>query len=96
MTMLVSALGVTVTHDLDGLQAAAASVLRCREDRVSPARNATSCCPGQVTSVVKMDAALQIAKGYLEQAATAKEKIMFEAGSGGGGKAQKVRSRSST
>ena len=33
---------------------------------------------GQVTSVVKMDAALQIAKGYLEQVATAKDKLMFE------------------
>jgi pilus assembly protein CpaC len=81
---LVSALAVTVTHDLEGLKRELAAVLPAEKvNLASVKRNIV--LSGQVTSVLKMDAALQIASGYLEQVATAKEKIMFEEESGGGG-----------
>ena len=83
---LVSALNITVTHDLDSLRKHIATVLPSENVEVwSAQRNIV--LSGQVTSVSKMDAALQVAKGYLEQTATAKEKIMFkqQQTTGGGG-----------
>ena len=81
---LVSALNVSVTHDLDGLRRQMQVVLPSEKiELASVQRNIV--LSGQVSSVVKMDAALQLAKGYLEQAATAKEKIMFKQEAGGGG-----------
>src|SRR5262245_58074844 len=87
---LVSALNVSVTHDLDGLRRQMQVVLPSENiELASVQRNIV--LSGQVSSVLKMDAAMQLAKGYLEQAATAKEKIMFkqEAGGGGGGQEDK-------
>jgi pilus assembly protein CpaC len=86
---LVSALNITVTHDLDSLKKHISTVLPSETIELwSAQRNIV--LAGQVSSTAKMDAALQVAKGYLEQAATAKEKIMFKeqqsGGSGGGEK----------
>jgi pilus assembly protein CpaC len=83
---LVSALNITVTHDLDSLKKHIQTVLPSENiDLWSAQRNIV--IAGQVSSAAKMDAALQVARGYLEQAATAKEKIMFkqQQNSGGGG-----------
>jgi pilus assembly protein CpaC len=81
---LVSALAVTVTHDLDGLRREIAAVLPGEKvNLASVQRNIV--LSGQVTSVLKMDAALQVASSYLEQVATAKEKIMFEQDEASGG-----------
>jgi pilus assembly protein CpaC len=80
---LVSALNVTVTHDLDNLKKQIATVLPTETVELwSAQRNIV--VAGQVSSAARMDAALQLAKGYLEQAATAKEKIMFQQESGAG------------
>jgi pilus assembly protein CpaC len=87
---LVSALNITVTHDLDNLRKHLATVLPSETVEVwSAQRNLV--LSGQVTSMSKMDAALQVAKSYLEQTATAKEKIMFkqQQSSGGGGETDK-------
>jgi pilus assembly protein CpaC len=74
---LVSALNVFVTHDLDGLRRQIEVVLPSEKiELASVHRNIV--LSGQVSSVVKMDAALQLAKGYLEQMATAKDKLMFK------------------
>jgi pilus assembly protein CpaC len=81
---LVSALNITVTHDLDSLKKHIATVLPSENVELwSAQRNIV--LAGQVSSTAKMDAALQVAKGYLEQAATAKEKIMFKEQQSGGG-----------
>ena len=80
---LVSALNITVTHDLDNLKRQISTVLPSETVELwSAQRNIV--LSGQVTSAAKMDAALQLANGYLEQAATAKEKIMFKQQDGGG------------
>lgn len=74
---LVSALNITVTHDLDNLKKQLSTVLPGETVEVwSAQRNVV--VSGQVSSVAKMDAALQLAKGYLEQMATSKDKIMFK------------------
>jgi pilus assembly protein CpaC len=79
---LVSALNITVTHDLDNLKHQIKTVLPSESVEVwSAQRNIV--LSGQLSSAAKMDAALQVARGYLEQAATAKEKIMFKQESGG-------------
>jgi len=81
---LVSSIAVSVTHDITALKAQLAQVLPGEKIEVTSAhRNIV--LSGQVTSAVKMDAALQIAKGYLEQTATAKDKIMFQQQQGSGG-----------
>ncbi|MFL6600892.1 MAG: type II and III secretion system protein family protein [Steroidobacteraceae bacterium] len=86
--VLVSAISVSVTHDLDGLQHQLAAILPNEKITASSAQR-NIILSGQVTSTIKMDSALQIAKGYLEQAATAKDKIMFKQESGGGGGSDK-------
>ncbi len=80
---LVSSLNVSVSHDLESLRRQIEAVLPSEKiELASVQRNIV--LSGKVTSVLKMDAALQLAKGYLEQAATAKEKIMFKQQGGGG------------
>lgn len=75
--VLVSALAISITHDIDGLKRQISTVLPGEKIEVaSVQRNLV--LSGQVSSAVKMDAALQLAKGFLEQAATAKQTIMFE------------------
>jgi pilus assembly protein CpaC len=82
--VLVSAISVSVSHDLDDLRAQLAKIIPGERIEVTSAQR-NIILSGQVTSAIKMDAVLQIAKSYLEQAATAKEKIMFkqEANTGG-------------
>ncbi len=82
---LLSAIAVSITHDLEGLKSQIANILPTEKIEVSSAQR-NIILSGQVSSVTRMDSALQIAKSYLEQAATAKEKIMFkqEGGSGAG------------
>jgi pilus assembly protein CpaC len=81
---LISALNISITHDLDSLKRQIAMVLPSESVEVwSAQRNVV--LAGQVSSLVKMDAALQVARGYLEQAATAKDKIMFKQDSASGG-----------
>lgn len=88
---LISSLSVAVTHDLEGLRQTLATVIPGEKVLVSSAQR-DLVLSGQVTSALKMDAALQIAHAYLEQAATAKEKIMFKEDStmGGGGSDKKA------
>ena len=81
---LIAAISVAVTHDLDGLRKLLASTLPGEKIQVSSAQR-NLVLSGQVTSVLRMDAALQMAHGFLQQAATAKEKIMFREETGGGG-----------
>ena len=84
--VLISSIAVEVTHDLDGLKRQLATLLPGEPIQVfSAQRNVV--LAGQVTSPVRMDAAVRLAKAYLEQAATAKEKIFFEQkqGSASGG-----------
>jgi len=79
---LVSALNITITHDLDNLKKQITAVLPAETVEVwSVQRNIV--LAGQVSSTAKMDAALQVAKGYLEQAGTAKEAKMFKPKVGG-------------
>jgi pilus assembly protein CpaC len=84
---LISSLSVFVTHDLEGLRETLASVLPGEKIQVSSAQR-DLVLSGEVTSALKMDAALQIAHAYLQQAATAKEKIMFKEETMGGGNQQ--------
>jgi pilus assembly protein CpaC len=74
---LIAAISVVVTHDLDGLRKLLASTLPGEKIQVASAQR-NLVLSGQVTSAIKMDAALQMAHGFLQQAATAKEKIMFK------------------
>lgn len=86
---LVSALNITITHDLDNLKKQIMTVLPAENIELwSAQRNIV--LSGQVSSAAKMDAALQVANGYLEQAATAKEKIMFKQAQAGGGEDKKA------
>lgn len=86
---LVSALNISVTHDLDNLKRQIATVLPSEAVELwSAQRNIV--LAGQVSSTAKMDAALQVANGYLEQAATAKEKIMFKQTGGGSNEDKKA------
>jgi pilus assembly protein CpaC len=85
---LVSAIAVSITHDLDGLRTQLQRILPGEKIEVASAQR-NIILSGTVSSVVRMDAAMQIAKSYLEQAATAKEKIMFKQESGTGAQQDK-------
>ena len=76
--VLISAISVTVSHDLSDLEHTLEQILPGEHiGVVSAHRNII--LYGKVASVEDMDAALKIASSYLEQAATAKKKIMFRA-----------------
>ena len=73
---LISSVQVTITHDLDGLTRQLSSILPSETiNAFSVQRDLV--LTGKLSNVVSMDAALKVAGAYLEQAATAKEKIMF-------------------
>src|SRR5215469_15419303 len=80
---LIAAISVAVTHDLDTLRKLLAATLPGEKIQVASAQR-NLVLSGEVTSALKMDAALQMARGFLQQAATAKEKIMFKEETGGG------------
>ena len=90
---LISAIAVSVTHDLEGLKHQLALAMPSEKIEVSTAQR-NIVLSGSVTSVLRMDAAIEIAHSYLEQAATAKEKLMFKQepgiGAGGPDQAKKV------
>ncbi len=86
---LVTAISVNVTHDIAGLKAKLAAILPHEHIQVMSAHR-NIILYGNVSSVVDMDAALQIARSYLEQAATAKKKIMFQEQTGGSTHSGKV------
>jgi pilus assembly protein CpaC len=86
---LIAAIAVSVTHDLDTLRKLLASTLPGEKIQVASAQR-NLVMAGQVTSAIKMDAALQMARGFLQQAATAKEKIMFKEESGAGAQDKKA------
>lgn len=81
---LISSVSVFVTHDLEGLRETIASVLPGEKIQVVSAQR-DLVLSGTVTSALKMDAAMQIAHSYLQQAATAKEKLMFKEETQGAG-----------
>ncbi len=74
---LVSAISVNVTHDLSDLEHTLAQILPGEHIGVLSAHR-NLILYGKVASVEDMDSALEIARSYLEQAATAKKKIMFK------------------
>jgi pilus assembly protein CpaC len=80
---LIAGISVAVTHDLDTLRKLLAATLPGEKIQVASAQR-NLVLSGEVTSALKMDAAIQIARGFLQQAATAKEKIMFREETGGG------------
>lgn len=82
--VLVSAISVNITHDVEGLKRQLTAILPNENIQVASAQR-NIVLSGQLTSALKMSAALQVAKSFLEQAATAKEKLMFKQDSGGSG-----------
>jgi pilus assembly protein CpaC len=86
---LVSAISVTVTHDIEGLKRQLAAALPRETIEVASVRR-NLVLSGQVSSVVKMEAALQMARSFLEQAGTAKDTQMFKQQSGGAGQDNKA------
>lgn len=79
--VLVSALSITVTHDITDLEAMLAKILPDEHiGVVSAHRNII--LYGTVANAEDLNAALKIAKGYLERATGANRKIMFEGGNG--------------
>lgn len=74
--VLISSLQVSITHDLEGLRHQLLIVLPDEKIGVSSVQR-DLVLSGRLTNVMNMDAALKVANSFLEQAATAKEKIMF-------------------
>lgn len=74
---LVSTISVTVTHDISGLRQKLSELFPGETIAVASAHR-NIILSGQVSNAVIMDAAVAVARSYLEQAATAKEKIMFK------------------
>ncbi|MET0658696.1 MAG: type II and III secretion system protein family protein [Steroidobacteraceae bacterium] len=83
--VLVSALAVSVTHDIDSLKRQLEAALPNEKIEVTSAQR-NIVLSGQVSNAVRMDAAVRVATSYLEQAATAKEKLMFKQESAGASK----------
>jgi pilus assembly protein CpaC len=80
---LISAVSVEVTHDLSGLKAKLYELMPDDAIEVRAAQRSIV-LSGTVSSPVNMTAAVTIAKGYLAQVATAKDKQMFELQGAGG------------
>jgi len=75
--VLISAISVSVTHDIEALRRQLTIIMPGEKIQAASAQR-NIVLSGQISSAIKMDAALQVARGYLQQAATAKEKIMFK------------------
>lgn len=82
--ILVATVSVEVTHDLSGLKAKLHELMPNEAIEVRAAQR-NIVLSGTVSSPTNMTAAVSIAKGYLAQVATAKEKEMFEVRGQGGG-----------
>lgn len=86
---LISSLQVTVTHDLEGLKHQLSTVLPSEAIGVASVQR-DLVLSGKLSNVMNMDAALKVANSFLEQAATAKEKIMFSQQKSTGGTGDSV------
>ena len=80
---LISSIDVQVVHDLETLKARLATLLPGEEIEVHSAQRSVV-LSGRVTSLDRLNAAVQIAENFLEQVATATEKSTFEQESVGG------------
>lgn len=88
--ILISSIDVQVIHDLETLKLKMAELLPDEQIEIRSAKRSII-LSGEVSSLDKMMAAVQIAQTFLEQAATAVEKVEFEAESGAtGGEGAKV------
>jgi pilus assembly protein CpaC len=81
--VLVAVVSVEVTHDLEGLKKKLHDLMPNEAIEVRAAQRSIV-LSGTVSSPANVSAAVAIAKGYLAQAGTAKEKEMFEVQSRGG------------
>jgi pilus assembly protein CpaC len=75
--VLIAVVSVEVTHDLDGLKKKLHDLMPNEAIEVRAAQRSIV-LSGTVSSPTNVTAAVAIAKGYLAQAGTAKEKEMFE------------------
>ncbi len=87
--VLISSIDIQVVHDLETLKLKMAELLPDEQIEIRSAKRSII-LSGEVSGLDKMMAAVQIADTFLEQAATAKEKVEFAqetsgAGSGDGG-----------
>jgi pilus assembly protein CpaC len=88
--VLIATVSVEVTHDLAGLKEKLHQLMPNEEIQVRAAQRSIV-LSGTVSSPANVSAAVQIAKGYLAQVGTAKEKEMFEVrGRGGEGDSGEV------
>lgn len=81
--ILIATVSVEVTHDLSGLKKKLHELMPDDAIEVRSAQRSIV-LSGTVSSPTNVSAAVAIAKGYLAQGATAKEKEMFEGGGEGG------------
>jgi pilus assembly protein CpaC len=81
--VLIAVVSVEVTHDLDGLKKKLHDLMPNEAIEVRAAQRSIV-LSGTVSSPTNVTAAVAIAKGYLAQAGTAKEKEMFEVRGQGG------------
>jgi pilus assembly protein CpaC len=87
--ILIATVSVEVTHDLASLKEKLHQLMPNEEIQVHAAQRSIV-LSGTVSSPTNVSAAVAIAKGYLAQVGTAKEKEMFEAGRGGDGESGEV------
>ena len=80
---LISTIPLEVTHDLEGLRTKLHQLLPAETILVHSAQRSII-LSGEVTNIAAQGAAVQIAKNYLAQTATATDKQMFEEGSAQG------------
>ena len=80
--ILIATIGVEVTHDLSELKAKLHELMPQESIEVRAAQRSII-LSGTVSSPANMTAAVDIAKGYLAQAGTAKETEMFDVQGGG-------------
>ena len=73
---LLSSVQITVTHDIDGLKSQLSEITHNDSIHVSSVQR-DLVITGMVANVSEMDAVIKLANSFLEQVATAKEKIMF-------------------
>jgi len=81
---LIGSIAVEVAHDLEGLKRKLFELLPTEQIDVYAAQRSIV-LSGSVSSIASMDAALQLAQGYLAQVGTAVKEQAFEQESAGGG-----------
>ena len=86
---LIGSVSVEVTHDLDGLKQKLFELMPNENIDIYAAQRSIV-LTGTVSSVLNMQAALQVAEGYLTRAGTAVDTQQFDASAGGSGVAGEV------